>query len=456
MTDSVHHPDPTLTRVVLSDDVAHTCLTHALTTEHQEIVGLLVGYRREHEVIICSSLVLSREDRQKDRVEVGYEHLASASTTAERISELDGFEQHIVGWYHSHPHITVFPSHVDVKTQANYQQLDTGFVGLIFSVFDRGHLDICAFQSKYGRSPDGAYELVAEEVPIAVSPAAEVGSILSTPSKFSSTGGLLMLQHVLLNEEKDAFLSSTHNLVQIKEPLTASGALELSRKEGVYRNSLLRLMDIQLIPVLSSIRSRYQSLALERNKLLGVHAAHIPEHTSCDQSSTSVGTGLEGILHMLAPHCGPESIAVKHAFSGVFATVTGVPVQSLSSGPHIVKVQQANNYSCCGGVAWPWLLCIGDSSECCFPLLSIVKNVGDMCDNCVVECEVAINCSDDTGVSSTILLSIVGSKNAHDQGTNAHFKHDEDNVTIAKCLRENLSQALGLDALAMLFSLSSK
>ena len=39
--------------------------------------------------------------------------------------------------YHSHPHITVLPSHVDVRTQAMYQSMDEGFIGLIFSVFNQ-------------------------------------------------------------------------------------------------------------------------------------------------------------------------------------------------------------------------------------------------------------------------------------------------------------------------------
>lgn len=39
--------------------------------------------------------------------------------------------------YHSHPHITVMPSHVDVRTQAMYQTMDEGFIGLIFSVFNQ-------------------------------------------------------------------------------------------------------------------------------------------------------------------------------------------------------------------------------------------------------------------------------------------------------------------------------
>lgn len=44
----------------------------------------------------------------------------------------------VLGWYHSHPHITVWPSHVDVGTQADYQLMDSNFIGLIFSCFNDG------------------------------------------------------------------------------------------------------------------------------------------------------------------------------------------------------------------------------------------------------------------------------------------------------------------------------
>ncbi|NXT76491.1 BRCC3 deubiquitinase, partial [Zapornia atra] len=51
------------------------------------------------------------------------------------LAEMTGRPMRVVGWYHSHPHITVWPSHVDVRTQAMYQMMDQGFVGLIFSCF---------------------------------------------------------------------------------------------------------------------------------------------------------------------------------------------------------------------------------------------------------------------------------------------------------------------------------
>ena len=92
---------PSLTKVVLSRDVLHTCLCHALSTEHQEIMGLLIGQIIQSEAHISRSLVLSRRDKQKDRVEVGYEHLAAASTIAERLSEVELSQQNVIGWYHS-------------------------------------------------------------------------------------------------------------------------------------------------------------------------------------------------------------------------------------------------------------------------------------------------------------------------------------------------------------------
>ena len=63
----------------------------------------------------------------------------------------------MVGWYHSHPHITALPSHVDLGTQLNYQMLDVNFVGLIFSVFNHdaktksASEQVCCFQSANGQ-----------------------------------------------------------------------------------------------------------------------------------------------------------------------------------------------------------------------------------------------------------------------------------------------------------------
>eukprot|EP00741_Cyanophora_paradoxa_P018185 tig00021038_g17558.t1 len=128
-------------------------LLHALSTEDTEVVGLCVGDVEEEpgnspSVRIRGVLVQQRTDRRKDRVEVSPEQLARAS---EEAAQMKG---RVVGWYHSHPHITVQASHVDLRTQFNFQRLGESFVGIILSVFDRnaesesGRVQITAFQTE--------------------------------------------------------------------------------------------------------------------------------------------------------------------------------------------------------------------------------------------------------------------------------------------------------------------
>ncbi|WZZ05568.1 hypothetical protein YC2023_091489 [Brassica napus] len=151
-----------LTCVNMSEDVWLTCLTHALSTETEEIMGLLLGdiqYSKNGSAtaMIWGASPQSRSDRQKDRVETNPEQLAAASAQAEIMSISTGRTTRVIGWYHSHPHITVLPSHVDVRTQAMYQLLDSGFIGLIFSCFSEdankiGRIQVIAFQSSDGNS----------------------------------------------------------------------------------------------------------------------------------------------------------------------------------------------------------------------------------------------------------------------------------------------------------------
>uniref|UniRef100_A0A8C5VCS8 Lys-63-specific deubiquitinase n=1 Tax=Microcebus murinus TaxID=30608 RepID=A0A8C5VCS8_MICMU len=146
--------------VHLESDAFLVCLNHALSTEKEEVMGLCIGELNDDArtdskfayagsemrtvaekidtvriVHIHSVIILRRSDKRKDRVEISPEQLSAASTEAERLAELTGRPMRVVGWYHSHPHITVWPSHVDVRTQAMYQMMDQSFVGLIFSCF---------------------------------------------------------------------------------------------------------------------------------------------------------------------------------------------------------------------------------------------------------------------------------------------------------------------------------
>ena len=54
----------------------------------------------------------------QDRVECSAAQMAEVAQQAEQITQESGRTTRVVGWYHSHPHITVLPSHIDVDTQA--------------------------------------------------------------------------------------------------------------------------------------------------------------------------------------------------------------------------------------------------------------------------------------------------------------------------------------------------
>ncbi|XP_053543793.1 lys-63-specific deubiquitinase BRCC36 isoform X2 [Ictalurus punctatus] len=125
-----------ISAVHLESDAFLVCMNHALSTEKEEVMGLCIGEVDTNRIVhIHSVIILRRSDKRKDRVEISPEQLSAASTEAERLAEMTGRPVRVVGWYHSHPHITVWPSHVDVRTQAMYQMMDQGFVGLIFSCF---------------------------------------------------------------------------------------------------------------------------------------------------------------------------------------------------------------------------------------------------------------------------------------------------------------------------------
>ena len=118
-----------LERVVLTSESVFATVAHALPTERQEVMGLLFGRWDGAAVEVESVMPLPRLDKRSDRVEVTGPQLAEAAQVAESLG------LRVVGWYHSHPHITVQASHVDVRTQAQYQALDGRFFGLICACF---------------------------------------------------------------------------------------------------------------------------------------------------------------------------------------------------------------------------------------------------------------------------------------------------------------------------------
>ena len=141
-----------LQKVIITPGVMSACWAHALTTEKEEIMGLLIGKMEEDTLVLSAMKVIRRLTKQKDRVEFDNRDLIAGSEFAESLPD----SVRVLGWYHSHPHITVHPSHVDLTTQAGYQMMDENFVGLIFSVFNYDpntgidSKEVAAFQSVQG------------------------------------------------------------------------------------------------------------------------------------------------------------------------------------------------------------------------------------------------------------------------------------------------------------------
>ncbi|XP_060559396.1 lys-63-specific deubiquitinase BRCC36-like [Ruditapes philippinarum] len=223
------------------------CLTHALSTEREEIMGLLIGdIDNENVSRISAVIMLRRSDKQSDRVEISPEQLSAASTDAERLAvELDR-PMRVIGWYHSHPHITVWPSHVDVRTQAMYQMMDPGFVGLIFSVFNQdkntkqNRVQVTCFQAS-----DNSSDYTRIEIPMHIVPSKKIGS--------ACIQSLVTLPNILTMEEEEAYQRAAENkdLDLITKVHNAS----------VYTKSLCHVIDVMNGPVLQTLENR-----LERNK----------------------------------------------------------------------------------------------------------------------------------------------------------------------------------------------
>eukprot|EP00929_Paragymnodinium_shiwhaense_P032066 TRINITY_DN17845_c0_g1_i1.p1 TRINITY_DN17845_c0_g1~~TRINITY_DN17845_c0_g1_i1.p1 ORF type:complete len:722 (+),score=169.33 TRINITY_DN17845_c0_g1_i1:119-2167(+) len=156
-------------------------MTHALLTEREEVMGLLLGDTTEDSnVDIWASMTLQRSDKQPDRVEISPEQLSEALEFADKLSQDIGKQTRVVGWYHSHPHITVLPSHVDLRTQLQYQTMDKDFIGLIFTAFNTdaraGALrhELMAFRARSGGVCGSTSELQRVVLQADVVPACEL------------------------------------------------------------------------------------------------------------------------------------------------------------------------------------------------------------------------------------------------------------------------------------------
>ncbi|KAK3752479.1 hypothetical protein RRG08_032770 [Elysia crispata] len=205
-------------------------------------MGLLMGEVDEKRILHLSAVtILRRSDKQPDRVEISPEQQTDASIKAEQLANDLKRPMRVVGWYHSHPHITVWPSHVDVRTQANYQQMDDGFVGLIFSVFNEdkatkhSKIQVTCFQS---RESNSSFERV--EVPLHIVPSYSISPACLNP--------LVDLPKILLQEEDEAYANVSDEERQ--------DLLTRVHNASVYTKSVCHVMEMVSGPLLHNLECR--------------------------------------------------------------------------------------------------------------------------------------------------------------------------------------------------------
>ncbi|XP_069505089.1 lys-63-specific deubiquitinase BRCC36 isoform X3 [Ambystoma mexicanum] len=222
----------------LESDAFLVCLNHALSTEKEEVMGLCIGEVDTCRIVhIHSVIILRRSDKRKDRVEISPEQLSAASTEAERLAEMTGRPMRVVGWYHSHPHITVWPSHVDVRTQAMYQMMDQGFVGLIFSCFIEDK------NTKTGRVLYTCFQSVQAQKSSDLSHLDSVTKIHNGSGNLLSKDEFTSLPNVSANQWRTAIMVFTKNLCSQMSAI--SGPLLQWLEDRLEQNNL-RLQELQL------------------------------------------------------------------------------------------------------------------------------------------------------------------------------------------------------------------
>lgn len=394
---------------------------------------------------VTRSLILSRKDRKKDRVEVGYQDLALASTIAEKFSALDGVSQTVVGWYHSHPHITAMPSHVDVKTQGHYQQLDVGFIGLIFSVFDKGRLEICAFQSRgSGGSNVGDCQWATVEIPIIISyePPRTTFSGCHTPSMYSENSVALLA--VLLNEDKQIF----HSIASAASNSTGDSApvnCDMTRVLNVYQSSLLHLMELQLSPTLAALRSRHQTLQRERDALrekLKRRKLVLPSPLPPPDLSSRLS-----VLESFTPLWAESSRSLRSVFEGTFVSIHLLPPSwkyLSTSTPHLLRVIptpfERRHISSASQLAMGWSLILDDDSQTCASILSMSSVSDDLSADCQWEVMIVRNGMDPE--LSILRFNILGPRNAATGACDLLTK--DDRQSLVKLFRTVLAPSLAM------------
>ncbi|KAI7854938.1 JAB1/Mov34/MPN/PAD-1 ubiquitin protease-domain-containing protein [Circinella umbellata] len=254
-----------LMKVQISTSVYHIILAHALSTEKEEIIGMLIGewqgLRNTNPFMTNRAIasvegvsLLTRSDKRKDRVEIAPEQLHLAALEAEQVSKRLNRKMCVIGWYHSHPHITVFPSHVDLRTQLSQQYLDSHFFGIIISCFDSSsdhiqRVQITCFQAE--QTSDGTVSRV--NVPIEIIPSYTMSSVMRET--------FLDLPKRMFEEHNKEYEAATSKRIQYSDQrnVTSDIMTELYNT-GVYGQSITHLVDNVICPATQILENTSKEL----------------------------------------------------------------------------------------------------------------------------------------------------------------------------------------------------
>ncbi|KAJ1548032.1 BRCA1 BRCA2-containing complex, subunit 3 [Nowakowskiella sp. JEL0078] len=203
------------------------------------------------EATVNGCVFTTRKDKQKDRVEIDPQQLSEAMIKAENSG------QRVIGWAHSHPNITVFPSHVDVGTQHNQQlYADPLFFGLIISCFNSDselsqffksnqRVQLTCFQAE----KDEMGQLISQQIPLFVIP---VPSLDKTALTQVSKDILQML----FDEQLEAFNAVHSNTDSNFSP-------SFAYHSSIYTQNISLMVDRFGVPLMATLKDR-----LERNERL--------------------------------------------------------------------------------------------------------------------------------------------------------------------------------------------
>jgi len=278
--------------VFITKEVYTSCLHHAMSTEKEEVMGLLLGDIWGRAALIWAFIVQVRSDKRKDRVEVSPGQLVQAVSRAEELSKKMDKASRVIGWYHSHPHITCPPSHVDLRTQFGFQAMDQGFIGLIFSVYDaprdpadKGYhhrSELRGFQAKEKRGETGLVEKILK---VHIRPANyhifKLSPVMQKDLQVWCISELVGMINKIFEEEKATY---QRHLARYTSPLTRSQC------RHIYQQALLRLTQDCLHPFISAFQ-----YSLTWDKLV---ASLLPKASSGRHES---GAGIPGKISQSSP-----------------------------------------------------------------------------------------------------------------------------------------------------------